>query len=123
MSQVKVAERRQEGTKGKVVISEGDVYAGRRVMFEDSEMYTKGTIETGIEECGEGEPDQMINDNEPSYAGRYGAAIGTGYITGLSQVKEVRTGSIRRAAEMEYDGHKIQNYVGSLDATDQAWSE
>jgi len=63
-------------------------------------------------ECSESDPDQMINDNEPSYAGRYGAAIGTGYITGLSQVQEARTGSIRRAAEMEYDGHKIQKLCG-----------
>ena len=69
MSQVKGAERWQEGTKGKVAISEGDVYAGRRVMFDNSGMYMKDTIETGIGECGEGEPDQMINDNEPDYAG------------------------------------------------------
>ena len=112
MSQVKGAERWQEGTKGKVAISEGDVYAGRRVMFDNSGMYMKDTIETGIGECGEGEPDQMINDIEPSYAGRYGAAIGTGYITRPSQVQEARTGSIRRAAEMEYDGHKIQKLCG-----------
>ena len=81
-------------------------------MFEDSEMYTKGTIETGIEECGEGEPDQMINDNEPDYAGQHGAAIGTGYITRPSQVQEARTGIIRRAAEMEYDGNKIHKLCG-----------
>jgi len=75
-------------------------------------MYTKGTIETGIEECGEGEPDQMINDNEPSYARRYGAAIGTEYVTRPSQVQEAKTGSIRRTAEVEYDGHNIQKLCG-----------
>mmetsp|Transcript_28205 Transcript_28205/g.38611 ORF Transcript_28205/g.38611 Transcript_28205/m.38611 type:complete len:117 (-) Transcript_28205:176-526(-) len=75
-------------------------------------MYTKGTIETGIEECGEGEPDQMINDNEPSYARRYGAAIGTGYTARLSQAQEARAENIGSKAATGYDGNKIQKLSG-----------
>eukprot|EP00617_Octactis_speculum_P027945 CAMPEP_0185749268 /NCGR_PEP_ID=MMETSP1174-20130828/8010_1 /TAXON_ID=35687 /ORGANISM="Dictyocha speculum, Strain CCMP1381" /LENGTH=93 /DNA_ID=CAMNT_0028425321 /DNA_START=162 /DNA_END=439 /DNA_ORIENTATION=+ len=66
----------------------------------------------------------MTNENEPNSAGQRnnGAAIGTGHMTGLSQVPNTRTEeNIRSGAEMDDIGHQIQQLFRIFGrSTDQA---